>query len=447
MNSEDLERAVRCWIQTCPDAGVAADWLITRAGRGGSLPARMRVDRFPEVERAFTALLSDRYLSGFVGGARYVRLADYEQQELGQAGALLKAVASTTGKRVENRRAAEQELERAIAELLSPFSEAAGICGRFTRRELEAVVQHRGRVWRRAAAAGIGPTADAVRLHLRLLDHVQSLADRPGTIERLADVSRAIAGDTHWLRPGTETWRDLSDDLCELGTDRETADLRTPEGRAAVLRDAGLVENLTSIAVLVYGPLRLRLKGACWSWLDEAAEQRMPLWLSAAHLEGATFESSRSITRVVSVENETSFHDHLIPAASDGGAVVVLTAGHANRAVIKLLRLLRDAFPQARFVHQGDLDLAGVRILASLCHRCGFEIGAEYMDAVTHRQFRHRGIALHKREMDDLAAALRVSDLPCRELLAEIHESGLRLEQENITDCIRQSPAQPSKAE
>jgi len=441
VNRSDVPNALRRWIQSCPGAEAAAGWLIARAGGNGTLPARLRVDRVPEIDRALTALLSDRYLSGTIGGARYARIADYEARELGEAGALLEAMASATGKQVENRRAARQQLERRIIEFLSTSSEVPGLRGRFATRELKATAQHRGRVWRRAVAAGAGWSVRAVELYLRLLDHVQSLADEPGAVHRLADVSRTIAGDTHWLRPGTEAWRDLSDDLLEIGTDRGELASRSPEERAEALRDAGLVENLTSIAVLVYGSLRIRRRSTCWGWLEEAVAQRMPVWLSAAHLEGASFESSRPITRVIAVENETSFHDLVDATATDGGTAVVLTAGHANRAVIKCLRLLREACPHAHFVHQGDLDLPGVRILASLQRRCGFDIEPECMDADTHRRYRQCGIALDSRELDDLATAIRRADLPCRELLAEILTSRLRIEQENITHTHRRTTA------
>lgn len=437
MNGSDVQMALRRWIQSCPGANAAAEWLIARAGRNGCLPARIRVDRVPEIERALTVLLSDRYLSGAVGGARYARIADYEVRELGRAGALLEALAAATDKPVENRRAARQQLEQMITELLSPSSEAPGLRGRFATREIKATAQHRGRVWRRAVAAGAGWSAHALELYLRLLDHVQSLAEEPGAVHRLADVSRTIAGDTHWFRPGTEAWRDLSDDLLEIGTDRGKQTSRSPEERAAALRDAGLAENLTSIAVLTYGPLRMRRGSACWDWLEEAVEQRMPVWLSAAHLEGTTFESSWPITRVVAVENETSFHDLVGATANDDGTAVVLTAGHANRAVIKCLRLLREAFPNARFAHQGDLDLPGVRILASLQRRCGFDIQPECMDAATHRRFRVCGISLDNSELAELTKAVRCTDLPCQDLLAEVLASKLRIEQENITDRRR----------
>src|SRR5690606_8037980 len=138
---------------------------------------------------------------------------------------------------------------------------------------------------------------------------------------------------------GTEAWRDLADDLVEICGDCSTPSPQAPESRAIVLRDAGLVENLTSIAVLIYGALRLHVKEACWSWLEQAMEQRMPLWLSAAHLEGARFSSSGPIARIITVENETSFHD-LIAANAGKDAVLVLTAGQPNRAVIRSLQLL-----------------------------------------------------------------------------------------------------------
>lgn len=435
MSRGDLKQAVGRWIEACTGAPEAADWLIERAGRNGQLPYRVRIDRKPEIERPLTALVSDRFIAGRPSGPRYFRLGDYDVQVFGEPGGLVHLLAQLRGRVVENRRAAAESLQHFLTGLIAPYATAPGLVGAFAHSTLSHLARRKGRLWRRSSAHSADEVARAIRLHVALLRHVEDLACQPGTVERLADVSRAIAGDTHWLRPGNEAWRDLSDDLIDLMPARETAaEPRTPECRAAVLRDAGLVENLTSITVLVFGRVAVRCGDRCWRWLEEAAADEMPLWLSAAHLEGALFESPNPISRVVAVENETSFHDLIALLGKDRCTVLVLTAGHANRAVIKTLQLLKQAFPAAAFGHQGDLDLAGVRILESLQRRCGFHIAAERMDRETHRRFRQRGIALDERQREELRAALAREEVLCRDLLEEVLEADLRIEQENVTE-------------
>jgi hypothetical protein len=436
MSESDLQRLVSTWVQSSPHARGVAEWLMERAAPRGCLPARLRVDRHPHVECALTSLMSERYITGKPGGARHARLDDYERNEPGEPGALIGALASALGRSVENRLAARTSLQSAVIDILSPSAAEEGLRGCFARQQLKEVASGRGRVWRRARIAGIEATSAQVERYLLLLDHAQRLLDAPGAVERLSDVSRAVAGETHWLRPGSEAWRDLSDDLgAFIQGGGSEATPRTPEERARILRSAGLLEHLTSVAVLLYGRVRLRSEQGAWSWPEEAAAQGMPVWLAAAHLEGRWMEPATSIDRIISVENETSFHDLLRCARASAGAVIVLTAGQANRAVVKALRLLKDACPEAQFKHQGDLDLAGVRILASLQARCGFPIDPEHMDAETHQELRRiaSGLPLTEAEAEEVQSTHRRGDLPCRDLLAEIAATRVRFEQEDIT--------------
>ena len=149
------------------------------------------------------------------------------------------------------------------------------------------------------------------------------------------------------------------------------------EGRerlARALADVGIVENLTSVLVLVYGHFALQRGAALWNWPVEAASQRLPIWLTAVHLKDSRIVPKASITRVISIENETSFLDLVEQQGDNPGVALVYTEGQVNRAVVAVLRLLSEAAPLAQFQHQGDLDLPGLRILASLCDRAGLSI-------------------------------------------------------------------------
>lgn len=137
---------------------------------------------------------------------------------------------------------------------------------------------------------------------------------------------------------------------------------------------------------------------------------------------------------MITVENETSMLDLIDQHADDSQLVLVCTAGQANRAVVRLLRMLHEAFPTSTFQHQGDLDLPGVRILRSLRERTKIDIRPSRMDAQTFAQYQQsHGITLSHEEQVAVDAALRDTELPCRDLLLAMHRDGKRVEQEAIT--------------
>ena len=153
---------------------------------------------------------------------------------------------------------------------------------------------------------------------------------------------------------------------------------------------------------MVYGRFALQLGDRSWNWPEEAARERLPIWLTAIHLKDRCIVPATPITQVVSVENETSFLDLVEQHGDDRGTVLVYTEGQANRAVVALLRLLSDVAPAVEFQHQGDLDVPGVRILASLCDRSGLAIKPVCMGAETHLQFAATGIRLTELEYKDV---------------------------------------------
>jgi hypothetical protein len=267
------------------------------------------------------------------------------------------------------------------------------------------------------------------------LRHAEGLRRDSSRIERIVHVSRVVAGDTHWLRPRNRIWRDLAGDVLDFDAELKARldGLDGREGLARALAEIGIVENLTSVVVLVYGHLTLQRGNASWRWAEEAALERLPIWLTAIHLKDCRIIPAAPITQVISVENETSFLDLIEQYGENRGVVFVYTEGQANRAVVALLRLLADAAPAAQFQHQGDLDLPGIRILASLCERSGLAIQPAYMDAETHRRFGASGIPLTDAEYEEALREIAAARLPCRDLLEQIAAARLRIEQESIT--------------
>ena len=104
--------------------------------------------------------------------------------------------------------------------------------------------------------------------------------------------------------------------------------------------------------------------------------------------------------------------------------------------------MMAQACPNAGFYHQGDLDLYGVRILASLAERTGLAIEPMHMDAATHQRFEASGMRLTDQQHVEVEHALSDGRLPCRDVLQRIASTGLRIEQEAITATHKSQSAE-----
>jgi hypothetical protein len=436
MNRDELVLAVRAWLDTTPGAGDAADWLLDRAEAGGQIPKEPNLDVSIPWQDALASFFS----------ARYIRLSDrgrklriwfdrWELEQFGESGVLLPALAQVRGRTLVCRKQQRQQREAQIRGLLQTCADDDGLPGDVARSELEKLNLRQGRFWSRSSRWSSAETEREVGRYFKLLRHAEELRRDVSRIERIVHVSRVVAGDTHWLRPRNRIWRDLAEDLLEFDAELRIR-LNGLEGResfARALAEVGIVENLTSIVVLVYGHFALQRGDTHWNWPEEAAREGLPIWLTAIHLKNSRVVSQSSLLQVISVENETSFLDLVERYGDDPSVVLVYTEGQANRAVVGLLRLLSDVAPSARFQHQGDLDLPGVRILASLCKRSGLPIQPAYMDAETHQQYAASGIRLTEAEYEEVLREIAATRLPCRDLLEQIAVSRLRIEQESIT--------------
>lgn len=432
----ELATAVRRWLRETSGAVEAADWVLGKADISGRIPKQLTCSMDETRHFALVSFFSDRYVRSVRGGGKCKLLFErWEDEVVGESGVLLPLLARARGRTVFNRRQEKEDRAGRIADLLRQYTKFEGLSGFVAQRELDAICGRKGRFWCRSGKSTPAEADQEIRRYLDLLQHVERLKRDPVRIERVVHVSREVAGDTHWLRPGNQVWRDLAEDAVQFDPSiNELIDERGETERAArVLSYIGLAENLTSVTVLAYGRFALTRNGAVWNWASEAANHNLPVWFSAQHLADSAFRAEDSVDRVISVENETSFLDLIEAYGNETETILVYTEGHANRAVISLLRLIAQACPRATFCHQGDLDLPGVRILASLTHRTGVPIQPSHMDADTHRQFEAQGIRLSDRERRDLLQAMSVADIPCRDLLQRIATTGKRIEQEVVT--------------
>jgi len=433
---EELALAVREWIVSTPAAREAANWLLDRATVDGQIPKRPTFDVDVPWRDAIASFFSAAYVRLSNRGRKLtLDFRRWEQDHVAESGLLLAVLADACGRTLVNRRKARLDRAQQLAEVLQRYANEPGFPSFVAKSELIKLADQQGRFWSRSARWDEAQIDFEISRYFELLRYATLLRSDASRLERIVHVSRSVAGDTHWLRPRNQMWRDLADDILafdpELASRFASTDVN--EVRRRVLEDVGIVENLTSVTVLVFGRFALQRGTGILRWPDEAADQGLPIWLSALHLDGAEIDPVHVIAQVVSVENETSFLDRIEQLKDDRGTILVYTEGHANRAVMALLRLIAHRFPSAAFYHEGDLDLPGVRILASLAERSGLRIQPRNMDVRTYDKFEAMGIDLTDDEHACLLRDLGKGGLPCKELLERIAENRKRVEQESIT--------------
>lgn len=173
-----------------------------------------------------------------------------------------------------------------------------------------------------------------------------------------------------------------------------------------------------------------------------AANQTGPLDL-AGFSEGLALPSNTLQTcrvqactarAVITVENATSFHELL--ALRPPELLAVYTGGFAGPATLAFLRAVQAAAPVLRWYHWGDLDPAGLRILAHLRSYLG-HVQPLAMDSATLERHRRHAQTLSARERGVLKQ-LRQHPLldDCRPLIDALLATGSKLEQEAIAPPV-----------
>jgi hypothetical protein len=133
---------------------------------------------------------------------------------------------------------------------------------------------------------------------------------------------------------------------------------------------------------------------------------------------------------LITVENATSFHELL--AGRSPEVLAIYSGGFAGPPLIALLRKVRMAVPQLPCHHWGDLDPAGLRILAHLRRHLG-EVRPLAMDPATLEQYRSQARPLsagERKSLQQLSRQPLLSD--CRPLIDAMLATGCKLEQEAV---------------
>jgi len=417
--------------------------LLDRCDRAGGFPAKMvyRCARHGERD-ALVRLLSAKAAKPVAGDALTVRLdlekADRALRE--DCGSSLRDLLYEAAGRVPRDLRGEKAAVAARAgESVISLADAAGGAARaFLLDAAGRLSRMQGDLFRRAWENRLERVTEELGVAARCIAAAET---NEGPV-RLANFSRRATGSTKGLRAGDSRYVMVADGLLRflpgLSDRVEAESPRDPsERRRLALECLGIFRNETPVDVLCFGSFVLEKRGARLESPEAHRALGEPVRLMLLNLREARVAQVRA-SRIVSIENETTFNDFVDrPGEGGGDEIVLCSQGQANWAVVRLLRMLHEADPSIPVFHWGDLDRSGVLILRSLRSRSGVPIRPLHMDPETLRRFSAEGLPLPPGEREEIGILLgRPGDDIGNDLLAAIRDAGKWVEQETVADAV-----------
>ncbi len=417
--------------------------LLDHCDRAGRFPRKMVFRCKHRTEReALVRLLSVNAVRADPADPLLLRLdlgkVDDDLREDG-APSLKDLLYAAAGRAPRDLRAEKSEVAaRAGESVLSLAGAAEGAARSFLLDAAARLSGARGELFRSAWENGIEGVVGELDAAARC---IAAAGSNDGPV-RLADFSRRATGTTKGIRAGDARYVLVADALLRFHPgihDRVEAESpgNHPDRRRLALEILGIFRNETPIDALCFGNFALAKGGVLLE--DPSAHFALgePVRLLLLHLRDARIARMRT-TRIVSIENETTFNDYVDRQKETGGEEIVLCSqGQANWAVVRLLRLLHEADPAVPVFHWGDLDRSGVLILRSLRRRSGVPVEPLWMDPGTLRRFSSEGIPLSREEREEIDRLLgKRAEEPGNDLLAALRDIGKWVEQETVADGI-----------
>ena len=135
-----------------------------------------------------------------------------------------------------------------------------------------------------------------------------------------------------------------------------------------------------------------------------------------------------SVNRLITIENLTTFNYF-----NDPDAVVVYLGGYSGRHEIELLKKIHDIAGGIEYLHMGDIDWGGFRILMDLRKKTGIPFKAFQMGIKELEEYREECIPLSDRDREALAKLLDDPDAgEFRNVISFMLGNGYKLEQESL---------------
>ncbi|MBK9034602.1 MAG: DUF2399 domain-containing protein [Myxococcales bacterium] len=421
---------LRAAVADAPAARRALAAVLDRAEATGRMPQRITVAVDAPGLVALRSIFSPRAVAALPDGRARLELARVPAHDL--AALLYAALDRAPRDPADERRRLDAELQAGLARVPAAAPTATAY--------LAAVTDDLAGLHTLARDRGPAHALHQIAQVTRALDALATVTEPL----RVASFAARALGDSKALGPGTELARAVGDALLRFDpvVQAEVAARQPRSALAAAalaLEARGLVRDLTSVLVHVFGPLTYAVGELTFRHVADHAVLGVPTPLSLAQLRTARLVDA-PFAQITIFENQAPFLDYL-DRADPRRELVVCARGQATWAVVTLVRLCAATGAPIRAAC--DLDRSGVLILRSLAARAHAPIAPWHMDAATHARFAATaGRPLDPDERDRLARLVAADppDAPCHDLLRAIHATGLWIEQEAIAHHLWNPP-------
>ncbi len=343
---------------------------------------------------------------------------------------LLHALVDVLGLQPQNRREQRRQTHATLQEKLRTFLPLlrSPLPQKVHQRLTDDLAAQHGYLWREGILRKQATTA--LKNASSILSALELVAARERSWN-FSELGARVVGSSKGFRPGSELYRLAADWTLPFLENAETLSQieDTAIRRARVWEQLGVEQSGAAITAMIGGPLVYKKRGRTFAALQQYFEMGEPATLSLAQLAGLEHIAPLFHT-ILTVENLTPFVQAVEqPALSH--ALIVYTEGFPNRAVSQLLRLCQQHVANLSFLHWGDTDLAGVRILRNIADILGeapatFRCGPEEI-----ARLQSRLIPLTPEAHDHIVQDLRdYPDAPGHEILQAVLQYGGWLEQE-----------------
>ncbi len=166
-----------------------------------------------------------------------------------------------------------------------------------------------------------------------------------------------------------------------LGIIRRYADNCSGFAIAADMSDEAILEEFN----IYKNPSWLMLKGSGSMKIgdSELDISLLPLGIgiAGADIDKVSFYASKPPRRILTIENLTSFHRW---RDKEGGTLAIYLGGYANKHRRQLIKKLYKIYPDAEYLHFGDIDCGGFYIWKALCEGTRVHFATVKMDIETY---------------------------------------------------------------
>lgn len=207
-------------------------------------------------------------------------------------------------------------------------------------------------------------------------------------------------------------FRRFSDDMEDMDND-------------VILAEYGIYR--TPNYVYVKGSGRLRI-GTPEAYDIDLRSLRQGIGLSGEDLDGLEWKVDVSVKRIITIENLTTFFRWEEP-----DSVLIYLGGYHNAVRRKFLQKLYQVFPEAEYVHFGDIDVGGFEIYEDLCRRTGIPFTTYKMGISELEQYEQYTRELTENDRKRMDSSLNNEAYEnVWPILRYMKEHGKKLEQESI---------------